>query len=181
MREKITEKTAASGSTNPYENDAKKSGDDGSQNLIFLLLVWSLEYLPDLQSQRVCLSCGHLEDAVSMPASGETNPWAQVTGNLENLALLVKVDGVDGKAHEAHVDAVARRDEQGGGGRQGASQHEAAEALPEVCGEMDGESGIRAFYLECFGLHDCFFLVVLDHGPHPPLTRSPFPVRGEGF
>lgn len=66
-----------------------------------------------------------------MPASGETNPWAHVEGNLEDFAVLVEVDRVDGKAHEAHVDAVARRNEQGRGGRQGAAQHEAAEALPE--------------------------------------------------
>lgn len=66
-----------------------------------------------------------------MPAGGEADPGTQVTGDLEDLALLVEVDGVDGEAHEAHVDAVARRDEQGRGGRQGTAQHEAAEALPE--------------------------------------------------
>ena len=65
------------------------------------------------------------------PAGGEAKPRAQVAGDLEYPALLVEVDGVDGEAHEAHVDAVARRDEQGRGGRQGAVQHEAAEALPE--------------------------------------------------
>lgn len=61
-----------------------------------------------------------------------------MAGDLEDSALLVEVDGVDGEAHEAHVDAVARRDEQGRGGRQRTAQHEAAEALPEVGGEMDG-------------------------------------------
>ena len=66
-----------------------------------------------------------------MPAGGEADPGTQVTGDLEDLALLVEIDGVYGEAHEAHVDAVARRDEQGRGGRQGAAQHEAAEALPE--------------------------------------------------
>lgn len=65
------------------------------------------------------------------PAGGKAEPGAQVAGDLENLALLVEVDGVDGEAHKAHVDAVARRDEQGRGGRQGTAQHEAAEALPE--------------------------------------------------
>lgn len=95
-----------------------------------------------------------------MPAGGEADPGAQVAGDLEDSALFVEVDGVDGEAHEAHVDAVARRDEQGRGGRQGTAQHEAAEALPEGGGEMNCEGGIRAFYLECFGLHDCFFLMV---------------------
>mgnify|MGYP004689044143 CR=1 FL=1 len=66
------------------------------------------------------------------PAGRETYPWAQVRGDLEDSSLLVEVDGVDGEAHEAHVDAVARRDEQGRGGRQGAAQHKAAETLPEV-------------------------------------------------
>lgn len=68
---------------------------------------------------------------MSMPAGGEADPGAQVAGDLEDSALFVEVDGVDGEAHEAHVDAVARHDEQGRGGRQGAAQHEAAEALPE--------------------------------------------------
>lgn len=68
---------------------------------------------------------------MSAPAGGEPEPGAQVAGDLEDLALFVEVDGVDGEAHKAHVDAVARRDEQGRGGRQGAAQHEAAEALPE--------------------------------------------------
>ena len=68
---------------------------------------------------------------MSMPAGGEADPGTQVTGDLEDLALLVEIDGVYGEAHEAHVDAVARRDEQGRGGRQGTAQHEAAEALPE--------------------------------------------------
>lgn len=68
---------------------------------------------------------------MSAPAGGEPEPWAQVAGDLEDFALLVEVDSVDGEAHEAHVDAVARRDEQGRGGRQGTAQHEAAEALPE--------------------------------------------------
>lgn len=66
-----------------------------------------------------------------MPAGGEADPGAQVAGDLEDSALFVEVDGVDGEAHEAHVDAVARRDEQGRGGRQGTAQHKAAEALPE--------------------------------------------------
>ena len=68
---------------------------------------------------------------MSAPAGGEADPGAQVAGNLEDLALFVEVDGVDGEAHKAHVDAVARHNEQGRGGRQGAVQHEAAEALPE--------------------------------------------------
>lgn len=68
---------------------------------------------------------------MSLPAGGEPDPGAQVAGDLEDFALLVEVDGVYGEAHEAHVDAVARRDEQGRGGRQGTAQHEAAEALPE--------------------------------------------------
>lgn len=66
-----------------------------------------------------------------MPAGGKADPGAQLAGDLKDFALLVEVDGVDGEAHKAHVDAVARRDEQGRGGRQGAAQHEAAEALPE--------------------------------------------------
>lgn len=68
---------------------------------------------------------------MSAPAGGKAEPGAQVASNLEDLVLFVEVDGVDGEAHEAHVDAVARRDEQGRGGRQGTAQHEAAEALPE--------------------------------------------------
>ena len=91
------------------------------------------EDLSDLQPQRIRLTCSHLEYAVGAPAGGEANPGAQVAGDLEDFALLVEVDGVDGEAHEAHVDAVARRDEQSRRGRQGAAQHEAAEALPE-CG-----------------------------------------------
>lgn len=61
-----------------------------------------------------------------------------MAGNLEDPAILIEVNGIDGEAHEAHVDAVARCDEQSRSGRQGAAQHEAAEALPEVGGEMDG-------------------------------------------
>ena len=68
---------------------------------------------------------------MGVPAGGEPEPGAQLAGDLEDFALFVEVDGVDGEAHEAHVDAVARRDEQGRGGRQGTAQHEAAEALPE--------------------------------------------------
>lgn len=68
---------------------------------------------------------------MGLPTGREAEPGAQVAGDLEDSALLVEVDRVDGEAHEAHVDAVARRDEQGRGGRQGAVQHEAAEALPE--------------------------------------------------
>ena len=49
-----------------------------------------------------------------------------MAGDLEYPALLVEVDGVDGKAHEAHVDAVARLNQQGCGGRQGAAKHQAA-------------------------------------------------------
>lgn len=66
-----------------------------------------------------------------MPAGGEADPGAQVAGDLEDSSLLVEVDDVYGEAHEAHVDAVARRDEQSRRGRQGTAQHEAAEALPE--------------------------------------------------
>lgn len=66
------------------------------------------------------------------PAGGKAEPGAQVAGDLENLALLVEVDGVDGEAHKAHVDAVARHNEQSCRGWQGAAHHEAAEALPEV-------------------------------------------------
>ena len=60
------------------------------------------------------------------PAGGEAKPRAQVAGDLEYPALLVEVDGVDGKAHKAHVDAVARLNQQGCGGRQGAAKHQAA-------------------------------------------------------
>lgn len=68
---------------------------------------------------------------MGLPTGREAEPGAQVRGDLEDSSLLVEVDGVDGEAHEAHVDAVARCDEQGRGGRQGTAQHEAAEALPE--------------------------------------------------
>lgn len=57
-----------------------------------------------------------------MPAGGEADPGAQVAGDLEDSALFVEVDGVDGEAHKAHVDAVARRNEQSRGGQQGAAQ-----------------------------------------------------------
>lgn len=93
-----------------------------------------------------------------MPAGGEPEPWAQVAGDLEDFALFVKIDGVDGEAHEAHVDAVARRNEQGRGGRQGAAQHEATEALPEGGSEVDGKGDVGPFYLKCFDLHEDFFL-----------------------
>lgn len=98
-----------------------------------------------------------------------------MAGNLEDPALLVEVDGVYGEAHEAHVDAVARRDEQSRSGRQGAAQHEAAKALPEGCRQVDGEGGIGRFDDECFCLHNCFFL-----GVNHTASRSPFS-RGEGF
>ena len=81
-----------------------------------------------------------------------------MASNLEDPAILVEVDSVDGEAHETHVDAVARCNEQGRGGRQGAAQHEAAKALPEGCRQVDGESGIGRFDDECFCLHNCFFL-----------------------
>lgn len=112
---------------------------------------------------------------MGVPAGGEAEPGAQVAGDLEDSALLVEVDGVDGEAHEAHVDAVARRDEQGRGGRQGAAQHEAAKALPESCRQVDGEGGIGRFDDECFCLHNCFFL-----GVNHTASRSPFSI-GEGF
>lgn len=110
-----------------------------------------------------------------MPAGGEADPGAQVAGDLEDPALLVEVDSVDGEAHEAHVDAVARRDEQGRGGRQGAAQHEAAKALPEGCRQMNSEGDIGRFDDECFCLHNCFFL-----GVNHTASRSLFS-RGEGF
>ena len=116
---------------------------------------------------------------MGVPAGREAYPWTQVRGDLEDSSLLVEVDGVYGEAHKAHVDAVARRNEQSRGGQQGAAHHEAAEALPEGSSKADSKGGIRAFYLECFCLHDCFFLMILDHGPHPPLTRSPLP-RAQG-
>ena len=122
------------------------------------MLVYCLEYLPYLQAQSICLSCGHLENAMGVPAGREAYPWAQMTGNLEDSAILVEVDGVDGEAHEAHVDAVARRNEQGRGGRQGAAQHEATEALPEGGSEVDGKGDAGPFYLKCFDLHEDFFL-----------------------
>lgn len=112
---------------------------------------------------------------MGLPTGREAEPGAQLAGDLEDFALFVEVDGVDGEAHEAHVDAVARRNEQSRGGQQGAAHHEAAEALPESSSKADSKGGIRVFYLECFCLHDCFFLMILDHGPHPPLTRFPLP------
>lgn len=99
----------------------------------------------------------------------------QVAGDLENLAMPVEVDGIDGEAHEAHVDAVARRDEQGRGGRQRTAQHEAAKALPEGCRQMNGEGDIGKFDDECFCLHNGFFL-----GVNHTASRSLFS-RGEGF
>ena len=63
---------------------------------------------------------------MGMPAGREACPRAQMTGNLEDSAILIEVDGVDGEAHEAHVDAVARLNQQGCGGRQGAAKHQAA-------------------------------------------------------
>ena len=96
----------------------------------------------------------------------------QVVGDLEDTALLVEVDGIDGEAHEAHVDAVARCDEQGRGGRQGAAQHEAAKALPEGCRQVDGEGGIGRFDDKCFLPRSGTFWMVLASSEfkRPPMT-----------
>lgn len=103
----------------------QKSGDDISQNLIFIahmkfgvpVQLSTPAHPPDLRSSRV--RCGR-----ASRRRGRSR--AQVAGDLEYPALLVEVDGVDGKAHKAHVDAVARLNQQGCGGRQGAAKHQAA-------------------------------------------------------
>ena len=82
-----------------------------------------------------------------------------MAGDLEDPALLVEVDSIDGEAHETHVDAVARCDEQGRGGRQRTAQHEAAKALPKGCRQMNGEGDIGRFDDECFYLHNGFFIM----------------------
>lgn len=60
-----------------------------------------------------------------------------MTGDLEDLSLLVEVDGIDGEAHEAHVYAVAGRNEQAGRGRQGTAKHQAGQPRPERIGNMN--------------------------------------------
>lgn len=71
------------------------------------------------------------------PAGGEADPRAQVAGDLEDFALLVEVDSVDGEAHEAHVDAVARRNKKSRHGWQWMTKHQANQACPEGVGNMN--------------------------------------------
>ena len=77
-----------------------------------------------------------------------------MAGDLENLAMPVEVDGIDGEAHEAHVNAVARCDEQGRGGRQGALQHEAAQARQESIRNLDLQDNAAVGYRIRFHLHN---------------------------
>lgn len=77
-----------------------------------------------------------------------------MAGDLEDPALLIEVDGIDGEAHEAHVDAVARRDEQGRGGRQGALQHEAAQARQKSIRNLDLQDNAAVGYRIRFHLHN---------------------------
>lgn len=153
-------------------SDRKKVRRDVLSSLT-LFLFSKGEYLACLESQRVCLTGGQLENALGVPAGREAEPGAQVAGDLEDLTLLVEVDGVDGEAHEAHVDAVAGRDEQPGCGRQGTAQHEATKALPKVCRQAGGKGDIGTFYLKCLCLHDCFFLAFFVQEPLPPAALAP--------
>lgn len=120
-----------------------------------------------------------------MPAGGEAEPGAQVTDDLEDFALLVEVDGVNGEAHEAHVDAVAGRNEQAGRGRQGAAKHQPSQTCPECIGHLDLDVAAVIRMDEYALLHAlncpfCFFLPQV-HGPLPPRQLGTFPVRGEDF
>ena len=65
-----------------------------------------------------------------MPAGGEADPGAQVAGDLEDSALFVEVDGVDGEAHKAHVDAVGGVQPQARSRRQRLPQHQPPEPSP---------------------------------------------------
>lgn len=120
---------------------------------------------------------------MGLPAGGEAEPGAQVAGNFEDLALLVEVDGVDGEAHEAHVDAVAGRDEEPCRGRQRAAKHQPRQARPECVGHLDLDIATVIRMDEYALLHAlncpfCFFHLPRAHGPLPPhpstaLTPSP--------
>lgn len=77
-----------------------------------------------------------------------------MASNLEDPAILVEVDSVDGEAHETHVDAVARCNEQGRGGRQGAAQHEAAQARQESIRNLDLQDNAAVGYRIRFHLHN---------------------------
>ena len=88
-----------------------------------------------------------------MPAGGEADPGAQVAGDLEDSALFVEVDGVDGEAHEAHVDAVRLLEVQSTSFIKGRTEHEAFEPRPprasDFYGERDGAVSIGED--PCFG------------------------------
>lgn len=119
---------------------------------------------------------------MGLPVGGEAEPGTQVAGNLEDLAVLVEVDGINGEAHEAHVDAVAGRDEEPCRGRQRTAKHQPRQARPECISHMnlDAAAVIRMdeyALLHAINCPFCFFLPQI-HGPLPPRKLSSFPVRG---
>ena len=58
-------------------------------------------------------------------------------GDFEHLVVLVDENRVDGKAHKAHMDAVAGRDEQAMACGKALAQHKASEAGEEGIGHFD--------------------------------------------
>ena len=67
-----------------------------------------------------------------LPSSaGHAEPGADVAGDMGDDAVAVVEDGIDGEAHEEHVDGAAGFDEKAGSPGQLRPEHEATEASPE--------------------------------------------------
>ncbi len=58
-------------------------------------------------------------------------------GHFEHLVVFVNENRVNGKAHEAHMDAVAGGDEEAVACREALAQHKAPEAGEECIGFFD--------------------------------------------
>ena len=84
-----------------------------------------------------CLPCTHFHHAPGLPAPRQSNPRLYVAGDFEYFVVLVDENRVNGKAHKAHMDAVAGRDEQAVACGEALAQHKTPEAGEEGIGHFD--------------------------------------------
>ena len=76
-----------------------------------------------------------LEHRARAAARGHA-PWAQTGDDIEDDAIAIEEDRVDGKAHEEHVNRAARLDQDPVSGRQFTPPQQAAEARPWRIGDQ---------------------------------------------
>lgn len=93
--------------------------------------------LSDFKPEPIDFTGSQFKSAVSLPTGRNTEPWTKISNYLKDFPLLVEVNGINGKAHKAHMNTVARRDEQSSRGRQGLFQHQANKARPECISDSN--------------------------------------------